>query len=151
MPLFSPKKRKDKRKATEEPSDGRGNPGKKQETSRKSGGPCVVVRSDSTLAHFSAKGKLQVVMATALGADVVTAKRNSRRLLKKAWNRLKLKMLHSVLEQGNPTLLKQVRQKLIIIILLLYIFAQVGRIAQIYPKVTIVPLKTMLLTLKLRT
>ena len=35
MPLFSPKKRKDKRKATEEPSDGRGNPGKKQETSRK--------------------------------------------------------------------------------------------------------------------
>ena len=73
MPLFSPKKRKDKRKATEEPSDGRGNPGKKQETSRKSGGPCVVVRGDSKLAHCSAKGKLPVVMATALGADVVTA------------------------------------------------------------------------------
>ena len=55
------------------PSDGRGNPGKKQETSRKSGGPCVVVRGDSKLAHCSAKGKLPVVMATALGADVVTA------------------------------------------------------------------------------
>ena len=75
MPLFSPKKRKDKRKATEEPSDGRGNPGKKQETSRKSGGPCVVVLGDSILGHISAKGPttVPVVMATALGADAVTA------------------------------------------------------------------------------
>ena len=75
MPLFSPKKRKDKRKATEEPSDGRGNPGKKQETSRKSGGPYVVVRGDSKLVHISAKGSttVPVVMATLLGADVVTA------------------------------------------------------------------------------
>ena len=28
MPLFGPRERKDKRKATEEPSDGRGNSGK---------------------------------------------------------------------------------------------------------------------------
>ena len=52
MPLFSPKKRKDKRKATEEPSDGRGNPGKK--------GPHVVVRGDSKLAHIWAKGSTTV-------------------------------------------------------------------------------------------
>ena len=71
MPLFSPKKRKDKRKATEEPSDGRGNPGKKQETSRKSGGPCVVVRGDSKLVHIFAKGSttVPVVMATALPSN----------------------------------------------------------------------------------
>ena len=33
MPLFGPRERKDKRKATEEPSDGRGNSGKKPEVS----------------------------------------------------------------------------------------------------------------------
>ena len=50
MPLFGPKERKDKRKATEEPSDVRGNPGKKQEVS-----------NGST--------QTPVAMATALGAD----------------------------------------------------------------------------------
>ena len=75
MPFFSPKKRKDKRKATEEPSDGRGNPGKRKGVSRKSGGPYVVVRGDSKLVHISAKGSttVPVVMATLLGADVITA------------------------------------------------------------------------------
>ena len=47
MPFFSPRKRKDKRKATEEPSDGKGNPGKRQEVSNGS-----------------------TAMATALGADI---------------------------------------------------------------------------------
>ena len=47
MPFFSPRKRKDKRKATEEPSDGKGNPGKRQDVSNGS-----------------------TVMATALGADI---------------------------------------------------------------------------------
>ena len=50
MPLFGPKERKDRRKATEEPSDVRGNPGKKQEVS-----------NGST--------QTPVAMATALGAD----------------------------------------------------------------------------------
>jgi hypothetical protein len=51
MPLFGSRERKDKRKATEAPSDGRGNPGKKQEVS-----------NGST--------QTPVAMATALGADI---------------------------------------------------------------------------------
>ena len=71
--IFCPRKRKDKRKATEEPSDGRGNPGKRQEVSRKSGGPCIVVARDSILGHISANGSTTiqpVAMATKLGPDI---------------------------------------------------------------------------------
>ena len=46
MPLFGPKERKDKRKATEEPSDARGNPGKKQEVSNGSTQTPVAIRDE---------------------------------------------------------------------------------------------------------
>ena len=72
--IFCPRKKKDKRKGTEEPSDDRGNTGKRRkEVRRKSGGPYIVVARDSILGHISANGSttIPVAMATKLGANIL--------------------------------------------------------------------------------